>query len=152
MRARTTVPAMRVSGARPGRHPCSGHRVMPTCTSSTGCITVSTWSPIRGGEASAVLVRALEPLVGTSPDPQPRVAAGPGLVGRWLPVDRTCSGHDLTLGTGLWLTAGSPVADREVLTGPRVGVAYAGPDWAPLPWRLGVRGSVALSRPFAAGG
>jgi DNA-3-methyladenine glycosylase len=100
------------------------------------------------GAASAVLIRAIEPLgVGGS---EIRTAAGPGLVGRWLEVDRACSGHDLTLGVGLWLAAGTPVADPDVVTGPRVGVTYAGPDWATLPWRLGVRASNALSRRFPA--
>lgn len=102
------------------------------------------------GAASAVLIRALEPLAGFPPDAGPRVAAGPGLVGRGLLLDRRDSGHDLTLGHGLWLSHGAPVDDAEVLRGPRVGVAYAGPDWASRPWRLGVRSSGALSRAFPA--
>lgn len=100
------------------------------------------------GRASAVLIRAVEPLGGPDETRPARVAAGPGLVGRWLAVDRSCSGIDLTLGRALWLADGDPVADADVLTGPRIGVAYAGPDWAPLPWRFGVRGSAALSRRF----
>ena len=99
------------------------------------------------GQASAVLVRALEQVAGF-PDPGPRRASGPGLVGRALSLDRSLSGHDLTLGQGLWLAAGEPVADVDVLTGPRIGVAYAGPGWADRPWRSAVRGSAALSRPF----
>jgi DNA-3-methyladenine glycosylase len=94
-----------------------------------------------------VLVRAIEPLSGFS-DAAPRAAAGPGLVGRALGLDRSLSGHDLTLGRDLWLSAGDPVADADVVIGPRVGVAYAGPDWADRPWRSAVRGSPALSRPF----
>lgn len=101
------------------------------------------------GHASAVLVRAIEPLVGFGPYVGPRVAAGPGLVGRALLLDRSLSGHDLTLGRDLWLAAGPAVEDRDVVAGPRVGVGYAGPEWATRPWRLGVRASGALSRPFA---
>lgn len=99
------------------------------------------------GRASAVLIRSLEPLEAPAALGA-RAASGPGLVGRWLSVDRSTSGHDLTTGHGLWLSEGSHVPDADVLTGPRIGVAYAGPDWAPLPWRFGVRGSRALSRPF----
>jgi DNA-3-methyladenine glycosylase len=99
------------------------------------------------GSASAVLIRAIEPLT-RAPGEGARAAAGPGLVGRWLYVDRTCSGHDLTSGQTLWLAPGPAVPDGQVVTGQRVGVAYAGPDWAGLPWRLGVRDSDALSRPF----
>lgn len=100
------------------------------------------------GAASAVLVRAFEPVSGFPPGAGARVAAGPGLVGRALGVDRRDSGHDLTLGERLWLAHGTPVGDADVLQGPRVGVAYAGPDWASRPWRFGIRGSASLSRPF----
>jgi DNA-3-methyladenine glycosylase len=100
------------------------------------------------GRASAVLIRALEPVVSSGGPPDARAAAGPGLVGRWLSVDRAASGLDLASGHGLWLAAGTPVPDAAVLTGPRVGVDYAGPDWAARPWRLGIRGSAALSRAF----
>ena len=100
------------------------------------------------GAASAVLIRALAPVGSDGSGDGPRAAAGPGLVGRWLSLDRGCSGHDLTSGHGLWLSAGAPVPDAEVVTGPRVGVAYAGSEWSERPWRLGVRGAAALSRPF----
>lgn len=102
------------------------------------------------GRASAVLLRAIEPVGPLDGPTSPRVAAGPGLVGRWLPVDRALSGADLTTGEGLWLSTGAPVSDRDVLVGPRVGVGYAGPEWADRPWRFGVRDSAALSRPFPA--
>lgn len=100
------------------------------------------------GHASAVLVRAMEPVSGFGGPVIPRLAAGPGLVGRALMLDRGLSGHDLTVGRELWVSAGAAVRDRDVLVGPRIGVTYAGPDWALRPWRLGVRGSSALSRPF----
>jgi DNA-3-methyladenine glycosylase len=109
------------------------------------CLNIVAHPP---GAASAVLIRALEAGSTAGPATGPRAAAGPGLVGRWLGVDRSCSGHDLTSGQGLWLTAGTPIPDADVLTGPRIGVGYAGSEWAALPWRLGVRGSTALSRPF----
>ncbi len=101
------------------------------------------------GAASAVLIRALEPL-GAEPATQAdsRIAAGPGLVGRALSLDRSLSGHDLTCADRLWLTTGTPVSDTQVLRGPRIGVGYAGPDWAHRPWRFGIRGSGALSRPL----
>jgi DNA-3-methyladenine glycosylase len=100
------------------------------------------------GRASAVLIRAVEPQDGPGAASGARTAAGPGLVGRWLDIDRTCSGLDLTIGRSIWLAHGARLDDADVLTGPRIGVGYAGPDWATLPWRFGVRGSPALSRPF----
>ena len=70
-----------------------------------------------------------------------------------MAIDRRLDGHDLTSGQELWLAApdartAAAVAAAGVATGPRIGVAYAGPDWAARPWRFGVRGHPALSRPF----
>jgi DNA-3-methyladenine glycosylase len=152
-------PADQASHARVGRTPRTapmfgppGHAYVYLVYGMHHCLNVVAHVD---GAASAVLIRALEPLPGTlrseaqdhSPRPH-RLAAGPGLVGRALALDRSMSGHDLTLGQGLWLEAGAPVPDERVVTGPRIGVAYAGPDWADLPWRFGDRGSTALSRPF----
>ena len=109
------------------------------------CLNIVAHPP---GAASARMSTALEVGSTAGAATGPRAAAGPGLVGRWLGIDRSCSGHDLTSGHGLWLAPGSPVPDADVLTGPRVGVRYAGSAWADLPWRFGVRGSTAVSRPF----
>ncbi|MEX1295787.1 MAG: DNA-3-methyladenine glycosylase [Candidatus Limnocylindrales bacterium] len=110
------------------------------------------------GVASAVLLRALEPVAGlegmrerrgpTAGDDE-RLAAGPGRLCQALDIDRTFSGHPLLTPGPLWLAAApAPVAEVDVVQGPRIGVDYAGPDWASRPWRFGVAGSPALSRPF----
>jgi DNA-3-methyladenine glycosylase len=147
-------PHDRASHARAGRTPrtapmfgAPGHAYVYLVYGVHHCLNVVAH---EAGAASAVLIRALEPVDGSGPPSGPRAASGPGLVGRWLSVDRGCSGHDLTSGQGLWLTAGARVPDADVVTGPRIGVAYAGPAWSGLPWRFGVRGARALSRPFPA--
>ncbi len=103
---------------------------------------------------AAVLVRALEPLDGIEKmvpgrDRPARIASGPGRLTRALRIDRSLNRADLCAPGPLYIEEGTPAADGEVLRGPRIGVAYAGP-WASKPWRLGVRGSPALSRPFRA--
>jgi DNA-3-methyladenine glycosylase len=114
------------------------------------------------GTAGAVLIRALEPVEGTAlmrrrrgdpAGPDTRLAAGPARLCQALAVDRALDGHDLAAGTVLWIadapeTTRSALAERGVVTGPRIGVAYAGADWADRPWRFGVRGHPSLSRPF----
>lgn len=152
-------PQDRASHARVGRTPRTapmfgppGHAYVYLVYGMHHCLNVVAH---LDGAASAVLIRALEPLPTAlrsevqnhSPRPH-RIAAGPGLVGRALALDRSMSGHDLTLGQGLWLEAGTPIPHERLVTGPRIGVAYAGPDWADLPWRFGDRESSALSRPF----
>jgi DNA-3-methyladenine glycosylase len=103
---------------------------------------------------AAVLVRALEPLDGIEKmvpgrDRPARIASGPGRLTRALRIDRSLNRADLCAPGPLFIEEGMPAADDEVLRGPRIGVEYAGP-WASKPWRLGVRGSAALSRPFRA--
>jgi DNA-3-methyladenine glycosylase len=115
----------------------------------------------RDGDAAAVLVRAVEPIIGidtmrirrgVSGGPDGRLGAGPARTCQALDIDRAFSGIDLVTSTQLWLASdgAAPLTDRDIVTGPRIGVDYAGPDWASRPWRFGVASSAALSRPFPA--
>ena len=111
------------------------------------------------GEAAAVLIRALEPVAGLArmrarrgrtAGPPVRTAAGPARACEALDIDRTLTGLDLLSDPRLWLAADprADVAPPAIVAGPRIGVDYAGPDWAARPWRFGVAGSPALSHPF----
>ena len=111
------------------------------------------------GVAAAVLIRALEPVAGTTlmhrrrgiaAGADARLAAGPARTCQALDIDRTHDGIDL-LGEGdLWLAhaQGSLPAVGRIVSGSRIGVDYAGPEWATRAWRFGVADSPALSRPF----
>src|SRR5262249_29292363 len=72
--------------------------------------------------------------------PPERVASGPGRLTRALRIDLSLDGADLCSGAGLFLEAGEPLAKGRVVSGPRIGVDYAGP-WKEKPWRLGVQAS-----------
>jgi DNA-3-methyladenine glycosylase len=62
---------------------------------------------------------------------------GPGRVTRALGVGRRFNGAAAAPAVGLWLEdRGVRVPRRLVRATPRVGVAYAGPDWAGKPWRF----------------
>jgi DNA-3-methyladenine glycosylase len=100
------------------------------------------------GSASAVLIRALEPLAGLELMRRRRgvealrlLCSGPGRLCQALAVTRK---HD-----GLALDE-PPFElrprrhDVEIVTGPRIGITKA----AELPWRYGLAGSAFLSRPF----
>lgn len=73
------------------------------------------------------------------------LAGGPGRLCRALAVDGSFDGAPLWEGD-LLLTRGEPVADGEVVRGPRVGVAYAG-EAAGWPLRFAIAGNVHVSRP-----
>jgi DNA-3-methyladenine glycosylase len=122
------------------------------------CLNVVT-GPV--GFPAALLIRAVEPLVGAHvmarvrqaagrrPVPDARLAAGPGLVGAAFGIDRTLTGTDLCDPTsGLHL---EPAPDGEpspqVVAAPRVGIAYAGEPWVSAPWRF-----LALASPPARDG
>lgn len=94
------------------------------------------------GHPAAVLLRAIEPLEG-----EEWIAAGPGRLTRVFGIDLSLNRADLRSPGELFIEAGEPVPAGQILRGPRIGVEYAG-SWAKKPWRFGVRGSRALSRPF----
>ena len=110
------------------------------------------------GEAAAVLIRAVEPIAGAermrtrrgaTGGRDERLAAGPARTCQALEIDRELGGLDLLTDARLWLAdRPSDSASFEVVSGPRIGVDYAGPDWAARPWRFGVSGSPSLSKPF----
>lgn len=110
-------------------------------------------------DANAVLIRAVEPVEGVelmrsrrgpSGGPDIRLGAGPARLCQALDIDRSLGGTDLLSDDGLWLARDprSSNAAFRIARGPRIGVAYAGPDWAARPWRFGIAGHPALSRPF----
>lgn len=86
------------------------------------------------GQAGAVLIRAVAG-EGTS---------GPGRLCRQWSIDRSHNGLDLRIpDSPLWLTAGSPVQDEDVLITPRIGLSV-GTDRL---WRFAVKGHPAVSGP-----
>jgi DNA-3-methyladenine glycosylase len=93
------------------------------------------------GEASAVLLRALEPVRGVE-----LPTNGPGRLCRALDIDRTLYGHDLTgFGPLFFAEPEEPPAPFEVVSRPRVGVDYAG-EWAAKPLRFYIAGNPYVSK------
>ncbi|HXV33966.1 MAG TPA: DNA-3-methyladenine glycosylase, partial [Gaiellaceae bacterium] len=98
------------------------------------------------GSAEAVLVRALEPLVGVERmrarrglEPERLLCAGPGRLCQALGVTGAHDGLPLDRPP---FALRSATGDVAVLTGPRVGITRA----TALPWRYGLAGSPFLSR------
>ena len=137
----------------------AGHAYVYLVYGMHSCVNVVSDGPDAAG---AVLLRALEPIDGlavmrvrrgTAAGRDLRLAAGPARLCQAMGIDRALDGHDLTLGERLFIADVSPgardrIARTGIVTGPRIGVAYAGADWASRPWRFGVRGHPSLSRPF----
>ena len=91
------------------------------------------------GRASAVLIRAVEPVGDLAGKTK-----GPGLLCRALGIDRGRNGHDL-VSPDLFFAAPEKAEAFTVVARPRVGVAYAG-EWAEKPLRFYIEGNPYISR------
>jgi DNA-3-methyladenine glycosylase len=87
--------------------------------------------------------------------PDQRLASGPGLVSAAFGLDTTWTGRDLCdpeASARLERDPADPsdtIRADDLLVTPRVGVAYAGPDWASRPWRFAIAGHPSVSGPRA---
>jgi DNA-3-methyladenine glycosylase len=97
-----------------------------------------------GGDANAVLIRAVEPLPRSAPWLHAN-ARGPGNVCKAFGIERRDNESDLCAPGGE-LVIGARVSRPRVVRGPRIGVDYAG-KWAHAPLRFCDARSDQLSRP-----
>ncbi|PRQ01083.1 3-methyladenine DNA glycosylase [Enhygromyxa salina] len=115
-----------------------GRAYVYLCYGVHNMLNVSAGEP---GQASAVLIRACEPVAGLDEIRRRRggksgveLLAGPGKVGAALELDTSWSGHPLHRSGGLSLLPGD--APRRVLAGSRVGIDFAAPADRDRPWRF----------------
>ena len=94
----------------------------------------------RRGHASAVLLRALEPVQNVTARTQ-----GPGLLCKAMQIDKRLNAHDL-LGDTFYIAAARSAEPFPVVRRPRIGVDYAG-HWAKRLLRFYIRGNPFVSRP-----
>lgn len=91
------------------------------------------------GYPAAILIRGLEGL------------AGPGRLTKALGIDRRFYGQAAAPKTGLWIEdRGWRVEPSQIEVTPRIGVGYAGPDWANRPYRFVLK-SNGPTNPVASG-
>jgi DNA-3-methyladenine glycosylase len=86
--------------------------------------------------------------IARTPDTAP--PRGPGLVSAAFGIDTSWTGVDLcdpAASLRLEAPGGGAIEGSRVSVGPRVGVAYAGEDWAARPWRYAIDGHPSVSRP-----
>ena len=104
------------------------------------------------GHASAVLIRALEPVAGIELMQKRRgmgklhsLASGPGKLCLAMAIDKTLNAADMSRGNVLYVEDRKDPAPKIAAT-PRIGVDYAG-KWKDKPWRFLIRGSEFVSKP-----
>jgi DNA-3-methyladenine glycosylase len=101
------------------------------------CVNVVTQ---REGMASAVLLRALEPVANLAGRTQ-----GPALLCKAMGIDGRLNGHDL-LGEDLFIRKPVRITALRIVKRPRIGVDYAG-HWARRLLRFYIGGNAFVSRP-----
>lgn len=101
------------------------------------CVNVVTESE---GHASAVLLRALEPVKHIESRTQ-----GPGLLCKALDIDKRLNGHDL-LSDDFYITEPPRRQPFAIVKRPRIGVDYAG-HWAKRLLRFYIKGNPYVSKP-----
>jgi DNA-3-methyladenine glycosylase len=100
------------------------------------------FSTAGAGTPEGVLIRG----VLTADGAQPRLISGPGRVTAYLRIDRRLDHVDATQSTDMWLEdRGIRVPARRVMTGPRVGIDYAGAYWSARRWRFWIDSPADLS-------
>ncbi|NMP23207.1 DNA-3-methyladenine glycosylase [Sulfobacillus harzensis] len=116
------------------------------------CLNVVT---APAGVPHAILIRALEPIVGIEqmrahiparkhPESDARIAAGPGKLCRALDITRSFYGHPLDQPPLYLAYPAVPWPPYEMGVGPRINIDYAG-EAAAYPWRFWVKGNASVS-------
>jgi DNA-3-methyladenine glycosylase len=98
----------------------------------------------REGFPAAVLIRAIQPIVGADimlKRRQGRDTFGPGKLTQALGITKSENQADLTgTASGLWIEAGVQVPNSRVTKSPRVGLNNTPEPWLSKPWRFLVKG------------
>ncbi len=94
----------------------------------------------RAGHASAVLLRAIEPVKNLEGRTQ-----GPGLLCRAMEIDRRLNAHDL-LSDNFFIAEPDDAGKFSIVKRPRIGVDYA-KHWAKRRLRFYIKGNAFVSRP-----
>ena len=83
-------------------------------------------STYQAGSPECVLIRAIE-----IPKTEISLSNGPGKLCRYLKLDKSFYGEDLTKSKRIWLEDwGEKLGSSQILSTPRIGIDYAGPYWA----------------------
>ena len=129
-----------------GLHVPGGHAYIYTVYNRHALFNIAAHDAVH---PDAVLIRAIEPLVGIAEMMLRRgleksgrnLTAGPGVLSQALGITPALSG-ELVTGPHIWFEDhGEAVPAADIVASARVGLAYAGAEAAGLPWRFRVRDS-----------
>lgn len=113
------------------------------------CLNISSF-----GEGAAVLIRALEPVSGLEHIRRLRLTKkdkdlcnGPAKLCQAMAIDKSFNKEDLTSCESLWVEPRShDLTDETIMSTGRIGVDYAGSEWATKPLRFYIHGNINVSK------
>jgi len=129
-----------------GLHVPGGHAYIYTVYNRHALFNIATHD---ADHPDTVLIRAVEPILGIEemlrrrglPAATRALTAGPGVMTQALGITPALTGLPVT-GDVLWFEDhGKTVSLADIVASPRIGLAYAGPEAAGLPWRFRIRNS-----------
>jgi len=101
------------------------------------------------GRPECVLIRALEPMQGFGKELSSKkirnLANGPGKLCRWLELNKSFYGEDLTESKRIWLEEGEKIKPSQIVRAKRIGIDYAG-KWKDKLWRLYIKSNFFVSK------
>ncbi len=118
-----------------------GHIYIYLCYGAWWQLNITTQ---KEGKPECVLIRALEPL--DKKARRKKIASGPGKLCRWLKLDKSFNGEDLTKSKRIWIEdRGENIKKEDIIATKRIGIEYA-QEWAKKPWRFYIKGNEFVSR------
>jgi len=113
-------------------------------------------STYKSGKPECVLIRAIEPVLNDykiknqiskmnkflaseskNTNQKLKLTNGPGKLCRWLKLNKSFYGEDLTKSKRIWLEdRGEKISPSQILATARIGIDYAGPYWSKRKWRF----------------
>jgi len=99
----------------------------------------------KKGQPKCVLIRALEPITQNSKPKTQNLANGPGKLCRWMKLNKSFYGEDLTKSKRIWLEPGEKIKPNQIVAGKRIGIDYA-KEWAEKPWRFYIKNNKFVSK------
>lgn len=96
----------------------------------------------KEGQPECVLIRALEPILATY---EVANTNGPGKLCKWLELNKSFYGEDLTKSKRIWLEQGKKIKPSQIIASRRIGIDYA-QEWAKKPWRFYIKGNKFVSK------
>jgi DNA-3-methyladenine glycosylase len=99
----------------------------------------------RQGRPECVLIRAIEPVVDSAEDFKD-LTNGPGKLCRYLRLDKSFYGEDLTNSKKIWLEEGVRMNKKNIASASRIGIDYAGPYWSKRKLRFSIKGNPFVSK------